>query len=126
MAVIATQFDETNHVISNTYTDGPIFDLGNAYGLSLVITNNGASALNAFELWWRPRVTPSTYPYFKIKSSGFTTPDFFLLQGIIDPVTLASGATSSLMLNVDLIGSLKLVCKSAGTSNLTISGASFA
>lgn len=126
MAAIATRFNETNHVISNTFTDGPIFDLGNAYGLTIAITNNGASALNAFEIWGRPLDTPSTYPYFKLKTTGYTTPDFFLLQGIIDPVTLATGSSSVLFLNVDLLGSIKLVCKSAGTSNITVSGASFA
>lgn len=122
---LATAFNETSHVIANTFTDGPAFNLGNAYGLTLAITNQGASALNAFELWGRPLAVPETMPFFKLKSSGFVTPDFFLLQGVIDPVTLAPGSTSILMLNVDLLGAVKLIMRSAGTSNIVVSGASF-
>lgn len=123
--MISNRFEETTHVITNAFTDGPILDVAGAYGLSIAITNQGAGALNAFELWGRPIDAPATYPYFKYKASGFLVPDFFLLHGITDPTTLAASNTSILFFNVDLVGSVKLVAKSASTSTIIVSGAAF-
>ena len=88
--------------------------------VAVQIKNNGAAALNAFQL--RGRSGDGSHGFLTLQSSGFTTSGIHCIYASSEPGVLASGAECILYLTPGYLRDIELWASTAsGTADITIS-----